>query len=123
VDDISTPHFQSLLGAVESDIKRAERDNDLIYHQIPPSLTSLQPIPPATMVKSEAPSTLTDPQSVVQGEAVIFGELLAWGARKAIGLYFPFDGATLPMDISLQAFTTIGGTVSFPMRSLRMRRS
>ena len=82
-----TSHFQSLLSTVESDIKRAERDNDLIYHQVPPSLTSLQPILAASMVKSDVPSTLTDPQGVIRGEAVIFGELLAWGARKAIGSY------------------------------------
>lgn len=37
------------------------------------------------MVKSDVQSTLTDPQSVIERDAVIFGELLAWGARKAIG--------------------------------------
>jgi len=44
------------------------------------------------MVKSDVQSTLTDPQSVIQRDAVIFGELLAWGARKAIGLCVCFGG-------------------------------
>ncbi|KAF9779034.1 BRO1-domain-containing protein [Thelephora terrestris] len=79
--------LNSLLSAVENDLKRAERDNDLIYHQVPPSLTSLQPISPASMVKSDVPSTLTDPQSVIQRDGVIFGELLALGTRKAIDIY------------------------------------
>jgi len=84
---------------VESDVKRAERDNDLIYHQIPPSLTSLQPIPPASMVKSEVPSALADPQSVIQREAVMFGELLAWGTRKAIGPCVRLSVVTLLMGV------------------------
>lgn len=79
--------LNSLLSVVDNDIKRAERDNNLIYHQTPPSLTSLPPITPATMVKSDVPSPLTDPQSVIQRDAVIFGELLAWGTRKAIDIY------------------------------------
>lgn len=51
------------------------------------------------MVKSEVLSTLTEPQSVVQKQAVIFGELLAWGARRAIGLYARFSAATLLMPV------------------------
>lgn len=107
---------------MENDIKRAERDNDLIYHQIPPSLTSLQPITPATMVKSDVPSTLTDPQGVIQRDGVIFGELLAWGARKAIGLRFPFRAETLFMDLSPQTSITTGRIASYPMKLLHSQR-
>jgi len=121
--DVFIPALQSLLSTVENDIKRAERDNGLIYHQVPPSLTSLQPIPLASMVKSEVPSTLTDPQSVIRKEAVIFGELLAWGARKAIGWCVRFSTVAPLTRPSLQAFIITGGTASFPMRSLRTRRS
>ena len=82
---------------MEDDIKRAERDNDLIYHQVPPSLMSLQPILPASMVKPDVPSTLSEPYNVIQKEAVIFGELLAWGARKAIGSSLCFSMESLFM--------------------------
>lgn len=99
--DAFTIPLQSLFSTVESDIKRADRDNDLIYHHVPPSLTSLQPIPPASMVKSDVQSALTDPQSIIQKEAVIFGELFAWGARKAIGLCVHFNVVPLLMDTIL----------------------
>ena len=115
--------FQSLFSTVENDIKRAERDNDLIYHHVPPSLTSLQPIPPASMVKSDVQTTLTDPQSIIQKEGVIFGELLAWGARKAIGSCVHFNAAALLTDTTLQPFTFTEKTASFLMKLSRMRTS
>lgn len=50
------------------------------------------------MVKSDVQSTLTDPQNVIQNDAVIFGELLAWGARKAIGPCVRFNTANVLMN-------------------------
>ena len=120
--DVFTP-FQSLLSAVESDIKRAERDNDLIYHHVPPSLASLQPILPAPMVKSDVTSSLTDPQSVIQREAVILGELLAWGARKAIGPCPRTSAKTLLINTFSQMFILIERITSSLMKSLRTRVS
>jgi programmed cell death 6-interacting protein len=73
------------MGVVKENLIRAERDNNLIYHNVVPSLPSLLPISPASIVKSDIPSGLQDPQSIVQSDAVIFGELLAWGAKEAIG--------------------------------------
>lgn len=64
---------------------RAERDNDLIYHKEVPSLAALPPITPASLVSSDVPKGLIEPQSVLQRDGVIFGELLAWGAKAAIG--------------------------------------
>ena len=51
------------------------------------------------MVKSDVQPSLTDPQHVIQSDAVIFGELLAWGARKAIGPHIRFSTVTLLMGI------------------------
>lgn len=70
------------------------------------------------MVKSDVQSTLTDPQSVIQREAVIFGELLAWGARKAIGSGFDFSRENFIHESPFQTFITIGRTAMFPMKSL-----
>ena len=75
---------QSLMGAVRDNLIRAERDNNLIYHKDIPSSAALPPITPASLVKSDIPSALKDPQSIVQGD-VIFGGLLSWGAKTAIG--------------------------------------
>lgn len=82
--DHDTPFLQSLLAVVKDSYTRSERDNDLIYHKEVPSLAALPVISPAPMVKSDVPSGLQDPQAVLQRDGVIFGELLAWGAKAAI---------------------------------------
>lgn len=64
---------------------RAERDNDLIYHQEVPSAPSLPPIVEVSLVQPVTPGALTDPKSAVGNDAVIFGELLGYGAKVAIG--------------------------------------
>jgi programmed cell death 6-interacting protein len=77
---------RGLLDTLEKSIARAERDNDLIYHQDVPSATTLDAIAPVSMVKAVPPPGLLDPQSVLAkaDEGVIFEELLSWGAREAI---------------------------------------
>ena len=63
---------------------RAERDNDLIYHHEIPPVTSLPPIVEASLVQSSIPPQLTEPKAAV-GDAVIFGELLGYGTKVALG--------------------------------------
>jgi programmed cell death 6-interacting protein len=77
---------RGFLDTLEKNFARAERDNDLIYHQDMPSASTLDPIAPASMVKSVTPPGLLDPQAVLAkgNEGVIFEELLSWGAREAI---------------------------------------
>jgi programmed cell death 6-interacting protein len=77
---------KGLVDALTQNIARAERDNDLIYHQDVPSISSLDIIAPAGMAKSTTPAGLLEPQSVLEkaNESVIFGELLPWGAKEAI---------------------------------------
>lgn len=76
---------QSVLDNVQKNFNRAERDNDLIYHQDVPAASSLPPIQPAFVAQSLVAKVLLDPKSVIQGDTVIFGELLGWGARRAVG--------------------------------------
>jgi programmed cell death 6-interacting protein len=77
---------RGLLDSLNSNFARAERDNDLIYHQDVPSLSTIDPIAPVSMVKSTLPPGLSNPQVVLEKaeEGVIFGELMAWGAKEAI---------------------------------------
>ena len=70
---------------------RAERDNDLIYHQDVPPASTLPPIPAVVMAQSIVDPGLQDPKSVIGSDAVIFGELLGWGARLAIGAHQPLS--------------------------------
>lgn len=66
-------------------MSRAERDNDLIYHQDVPPASALPPITEVVMAQPLVDPGLQDPKSVVGKDGVIFGELLGWGARLAIG--------------------------------------
>ncbi|OSD06599.1 BRO1-domain-containing protein [Trametes coccinea BRFM310] len=79
--------IKSLLDIVQKNLARAERDNDLIYHQDIPPASSLPAIAEVSMAQPLIDSRLQDVKSVVGKDAVIFGELLGWGARLAIELY------------------------------------
>lgn len=70
---------------MQKSIARAERDNDLIYHQDVPPASALPPIQEVPMAQSIVPPGLVDPKAAVGDDGVIFGELLGWGASVAIG--------------------------------------
>ncbi|EJD06562.1 BRO1-domain-containing protein [Fomitiporia mediterranea MF3/22] len=82
VDDI-----KSLLDTLEKSIVRAERDNDLIYHQVVPPISAVPSIQDISMVQSAVPPGLQDPKSALGNEDVIFGELVGWGAKVAVEIY------------------------------------
>ncbi|EJF64930.1 pH-response regulator [Dichomitus squalens LYAD-421 SS1] len=79
--------IKSLLDIVQKNISRAERDNDLIYHQDVPPSSALPVIQEVSMVQPLTDPGLQDPKIVVGTNGVIFGELLGWGARLAIEIY------------------------------------
>ncbi|EIW57583.1 BRO1-domain-containing protein [Trametes versicolor FP-101664 SS1] len=79
--------IKSLLDNVQKNVSRAERDNDLIYHQDVPPASALPPITEVVMAQPLVDPGLQDPKSVVGKDGVIFGELLGWGARLAIEIY------------------------------------
>ncbi|KAL0565208.1 pH-response regulator protein palA/rim20, partial [Marasmius crinis-equi] len=79
---------QSLLEALQKDIARAERDNDLIYHQDVPVASSLPSIPHAAVAQMTIPKELTNPTSIVASEDMLFSELVGWGTREAIKIYY-----------------------------------
>ncbi|KAI9061298.1 pH-response regulator [Trametes sanguinea] len=82
-----TQDIKSLLDIVQKNLARAERDNDLIYHQDVPPASSLPAIAEVSMAQPLIDAGLQDVKSVVGKDAVIFGELLGWGARLAIDIY------------------------------------
>lgn len=83
---IPTP-VKSLLDVLQKNLARAERDNDLIYHKDVPPASSITPIQAVIMVQSNLLSGLSDPRSMMGSGRVLFGELLSWGAREAIGTW------------------------------------
>ncbi|KAM6504501.1 BRO1-like domain containing protein [Amanita muscaria] len=78
---------QSLLDTVQKGVTRAERDNDLIYHQDVPAMATLPPIKHAPLVSSMTPAGLLNPVTVLGSEPPLFANLLGWGAREAIHIY------------------------------------
>ncbi|KAI0264511.1 BRO1-domain-containing protein [Gloeopeniophorella convolvens] len=78
---------KSLLEIVDSNLVRAQRDNDLIYHQDVPPVSSLPVIQPASMAESTVPPGLLEPRKILGSNSLIFGELLSWGAQTAIEIY------------------------------------
>ncbi|TCD68499.1 pH-response regulator protein palA/rim20 [Steccherinum ochraceum] len=79
--------IKSVLDNVQKNFNRAERDNDLIYHQDVPPAPSLPAIQEARMVQSLVAKALLEPKTLIKFDAAIFGELLGWGARRAIDIY------------------------------------
>ncbi|KAG5221786.1 pH-response regulator protein [Salix suchowensis] len=76
---------KSLLDNVAKDIARAERDNDLIYHQDVPAHSALPEIVIASLIpKIEPPTGLTQIHTLISDDQVLFKDLLAWAAREAI---------------------------------------
>ncbi|KAF8656828.1 hypothetical protein AX16_002376 [Volvariella volvacea WC 439] len=79
--------IQSLLETVQKSLARAERDNDLIYHQDVPALSTLPTISPAELAKPVVPPGLLDLSSQLGSHTPLFSRLLGWGAREAISIY------------------------------------
>ncbi|KAI0635957.1 BRO1-domain-containing protein [Trametes polyzona] len=79
--------IKSLLDIIQKNVSRAERDNDLIYHQDVPPASALPSIAEVAMAQPLIDPGLQDPKNVVGKDGVIFGELLGYGARLAIEIY------------------------------------
>ncbi|KAJ7104194.1 BRO1-like domain-containing protein [Mycena belliarum] len=78
---------QFLLDTVQKNFARAERDNDLIYHDDIPAASALPPIPHSDIAKLTVVPGLLNPGSVIGVGGPIFAELIGWGAQEAINIY------------------------------------
>lgn len=103
------------MDAVQENLSRAEKDNDLIYHQEVPAASSLPQIKEVGMVQSMVSEALAEPKTALGNDAVIFGELLGYGAKVAIGLFSLSARCLLDTDhfvadgYAQQRFTKIAG--------------
>ncbi|PPR00900.1 hypothetical protein CVT24_000385 [Panaeolus cyanescens] len=79
--------IQSLLETLKNSDIRAQRDNDLIYHQNVPAYAALSRIEDKKLVASKIPSGLLNPTSILGNSRPLFNELVGWGAREAISIY------------------------------------
>ncbi|KAF8842107.1 BRO1-domain-containing protein [Paxillus ammoniavirescens] len=79
--------IKSLLDVLQKHLARAERDNDLIYHNDVPPSSAITPIQEVIVVQSNVPSGLSDLKSVLGDDHILFGEMLGWGAREAVNIY------------------------------------
>ena len=65
-------------------LTRAQRDNDLIYHQDVPATSALPAIQQTNLATTTTPAGLLNPASILGSKRPIFGELIGWGAKEAI---------------------------------------
>lgn len=84
---------------MQKNLSRAERDNDLIYHQNVPAPSGIPAIQEVSMVQSIIPPGLRDLKSAIGNDSIIFGEMLGWGAREAINIYNDNKGNLLQEKI------------------------
>ncbi|QRV89818.1 vacuolar protein sorting-associated protein BRO1 [Ceratobasidium sp. AG-Ba] len=83
IDDI-----KSLSKTLDSNFIRAQKDNDLIYHQTIPPESTLPPIAGADMVQGIVNNKLQNPALMIgDSENALFSGLVAYGVRVAVELY------------------------------------
>lgn len=114
--------FQSLLDVVQKNLARAERDNDLIYHQNVPAPSGIPAIQEVSMVQSIVPPGLRDPKSVIGDDGIIFGEMLGWGAREAISGLTLSDNVMPRADLSIQIYIMTTREICFKRKSSNQPR-
>lgn len=81
--------LRTLERMIETNLARADRDNQLIYLQVPTSASQLPPLDAAVMVKEVPPHELDEPVKLLRthGEPLWFARLLTYGIDAAVRLY------------------------------------
>lgn len=83
--------LNGLRSRVTEDLKRAERDNDIIYLEPVPSKSELKILDRASMVSAKAPSEVTDPFSMIGDSAPLgrplFAKLVPYAVHIAASIY------------------------------------
>lgn len=74
---------------MQKNITRAERDNDLIYHEDVPDESNLAPIDlrNSLLCGPKVPPGLSNPKQLIGQEGFIMQGLLGWGAQEAISRF------------------------------------
>lgn len=83
--------LKSLLDVITTSLKRAEKDNDLIYLQNVPSTSAVPPIVPAEMVKVWVPAEVENPISAMNDGSILgaplFAKLVPFAVHQAASVY------------------------------------
>lgn len=80
--------LHALQGTIQANLSRAERDNELVYLEMPTPRTSLSEIGAAHMVKAVVREGLDAPVTWLRGRArVWFDRLLTYGIDAALRVY------------------------------------
>ncbi|TQS32120.1 hypothetical protein Golomagni_07575, partial [Golovinomyces magnicellulatus] len=86
VDDLN-----ALKRKAEEDLKRAEKDNDMIYLQIVPPKSELKPLERANMAISRTPKQVSDPFEFLGEQAefgpALFSRLVPFAVHVAMSIY------------------------------------
>lgn len=75
--------LKSLLETVKTSEVRAQRDNDLVYHQDVPSSSALKVLSETILAVASVPKGLSNPSSILGSRHPLFSELASWGASEA----------------------------------------
>ncbi|KZP00623.1 BRO1-domain-containing protein, partial [Calocera viscosa TUFC12733] len=86
VSQLVVNDITSLSKAVNEHTSRAERDNDLIYHQDVPAASSLPPIQARNVTNPAPVEGMKDPRKALGGD-VLFEQLMPWAVTRAIFVY------------------------------------
>ncbi|VVT44308.1 uncharacterized protein SAPINGB_P000373 [Magnusiomyces paraingens] len=78
IDDL-----KDLQERIRSDLERAERDNDLIYQKLVPSVSSLPVISPISMAKAVVPPEIKEPTK----DGLLFSYILPYAVYQAASAY------------------------------------
>lgn len=87
-----TRDLQSLQQVIQTNLRRAEKDNELIYLEAPTHAASLPEIGSALLAKDLCPSQLRAPLAYLKAQAssampIWFGRLVTYGIDVAVRLY------------------------------------
>ncbi|CAJ0831811.1 2172_t:CDS:10 [Entrophospora sp. SA101] len=83
--------LESLLNVVSNNLKRAEKDNDIIYLQTVPATSSLSTISKANMTEIKIPPEVENPISLMNGTSILgfplFAKLVPFAVHQAHSVY------------------------------------
>jgi len=103
---------------VADDLRRAEKDNDMIYLQPVPSVSELKPLDRATMVSSKTPPQVTDPIAHLTADSSpsslgrpLFSKLIPYSVHVAASVYISHR------DALISQYTTTLSTLSTSLAS------
>ena len=83
---------------IQKNIVRAQRDNDLIYHQDVPTPSALKAIQETSLSASKIPQGLLNPEGMLGSNRPMFEGLVCWGAREAISECLSYHSQNLSLE-------------------------